>query len=238
MAEKIYDWDKVDWSLQDVEICKLTGATRQRVNQVRKARGEPDPERRKYRTESARVKLEALDTSRHTLEELSLMLGVKESHIRNVLKEIGKSYRVSDGRTKTKYRWDDLSYEDFFGLALNEVANFIGNGCSSAAVALRRSRTKKKIYGEGKTKGLLEYYPDGSFFNKGPDEIDSELRGKFPRGLIDYVWIKGNQLMKRYDGARDILAMSSVEDIYEEMEYVFDRELIEYVQTYLGRVLV
>lgn len=229
MADKKYDWEKVDFSLQDCEICKITGAPRQRVSQVRKDRGYAKPKNHKQRLKSAKSELSKMDTSGYTLQELAKLTGVNVGHTRNVLKELGKSHRISDGRSKSKYNWEKLSYHDIFKWSLADVARHIGNGCTSALVAQKRGRTKKKIYGPD---GLLSHYPNGSFFDKRVGEIDSELNGLFSRNLIQYVWDEGTSYMSKFDNDRE-MGLSTVDRLMEMTGYEFDPALIEYIRDHV-----
>lgn len=59
--EPVYDWSKADWAKRDIEIAELLGCSRERVRQVRRALGHPDPPRKRHHrvTEKREQKVEA-----------------------------------------------------------------------------------------------------------------------------------------------------------------------------------
>ena len=85
-------WDSVDWSLWDAEIARRLGVSRERVRQVRKARGErPSPT-----PVSAVQRARELDLGRFTRAELAAELGVTTDYAAEIARTLDKRLRVDD----------------------------------------------------------------------------------------------------------------------------------------------
>lgn len=85
-------WDSVDWSLWDAEIARRLGVSRERVRQVRKARGE----RPSVAPVSALQRARELDLSLFTRSELAAELGVTVDYAAEIARTLDKRLRVDD----------------------------------------------------------------------------------------------------------------------------------------------
>jgi hypothetical protein len=106
-----YEWNKVDWTEQDIVIAEKIGATRERVRQVRQSYG-LEPSIYKNR-KSLRVwgVIRGMNTDMMTLEQISEKVGRSMKFVKGCLEAEKKGYVVIDGRKGGKYAWGEVDWE-------------------------------------------------------------------------------------------------------------------------------
>ena len=91
------NWVKADWSLQDVEIARELGCSRERVRQARLdpeiGKGVQPLRFRKRTTITAESRLSLMDTTGMTLDKVADLAGCKEQRAALILRKLGKGYR-------------------------------------------------------------------------------------------------------------------------------------------------
>jgi AraC-like DNA-binding protein len=130
------NWGTVDWNLQDIEIARQHGISRERVRQVRKKMGVGKSPRFHCRRDSMLSTLRDMDTSGLTLEQIAEKAGCSEGYALQVLRREKKAFVKVDRRVGGKYDWDsaDWSKSD------EEVARILGVKNSGVVTQYRRRK--------------------------------------------------------------------------------------------------
>lgn len=130
------DWTRVDWGLQDVEIARGMGVTRQAVHQ-RRPEGSVAARKRRRVVPTAMARIEAMDTSGMELPRVALLAGCTERHAMKVLSGMGKAYRRRP-RGNARYDWGRFP-EGWRRMTDKQIAAEVGVG-DPAVVTQWRNR--------------------------------------------------------------------------------------------------
>ena len=112
--KNIYNWNDVDWLMQDIRIAEVLGCSRERVRQRRKELSKmPSPSHHVRCPNATEVEIGNMDTSEMTAYEIynSLKNNVYAGKnainygIKKTLKKLNKPYIKVDKRKITKYDW-------------------------------------------------------------------------------------------------------------------------------------
>jgi len=123
-------WDSVDWTLTDLELSRLLGVTRQRVNQKRHKIGHPSVSLRERR--HARLRLES---EQKTIDEWAAEFEVARGTIHNDMTAL--NVRPAKVRRPRPNQWvADWDAVDWAGKTNAEIAEELG----VTAVTVRRQR--------------------------------------------------------------------------------------------------
>jgi AraC-like DNA-binding protein len=114
-----YNWDGVDWKEQDIVIARKMGATRERVRQKRIELGIPKSPRHRCHHTLYKQKLIKMKTSRLTVGEISKEVGCNKQYVRQILKELGKSYIKSYGKFRKGGKDEDTVVEKQYDIRRN-----------------------------------------------------------------------------------------------------------------------
>jgi len=117
------NWDKADWTKQDVELSVTYGVSRERVRQVRAEKGKSNPARYRRRVEvTAGDRIAAMDTEGKTVIEVAKAAGCGIGFARATMKRNRKDYkRMPKGNARYDWtlvpsNWEELTDKVIAGM--------------------------------------------------------------------------------------------------------------------------
>jgi hypothetical protein len=117
---KAYDWNSVDWSMQDILISEKLGCSRERVRQIRALKNIPKPRNHRSRRPVIPVYLieaeaQGLDITTMRTKDFINVLGISKNQARNFA-----------GKLPSKTDWTVFSNRDFELYTDAELSAFTG----------------------------------------------------------------------------------------------------------------
>lgn len=97
------DWSHIDWKMQDVEVARMLGCSREAARQARPV-GKVSLRHRKRTVPTALAWLEAIDTSGMTLEKAALLAGCEPKYAGRVLRRMKKAF-IRMPKWNAKHDW-------------------------------------------------------------------------------------------------------------------------------------
>jgi hypothetical protein len=136
-----YNWN----DLNDSEIARLSGKSRERVRQVREELGLPKSVNFHQPSKSAKMKILAGDWSGKLLGDVADEVGCSKEYAKKCLIILKKDYiKPPDGRCQHKYDWDSITAEEWQTLTSTEIAQKLGVKNPAVVSQWRRRRNIRK----------------------------------------------------------------------------------------------
>lgn len=151
------DWKSVDWSMNDAELARRYGCTREAVRQKRRIIGIGRSPRWHRRSGSADEKIAVLDTSGMTLKQIASAAGCSVSYALQCVARMKKGYKPEIRRGNPKYDWTKVDWRKTDA----EVAEALGIK-NKGVVSQYRFRHNIWKKGAKANVGVLMRYPSAS----------------------------------------------------------------------------